>query len=146
MGNKRLEHSLVIDAEPRRCFEAITEYESFPQWQGAVKDVEVLSRDDKGRGRDVRFQIDAKVREVSYTLRYSYEAPHLITWDYVDGDVKSVDGEFVFEDQRDGTSLATYSLAIDPGVWLPGPVKKVLTDQVMKRSVEDLKRRVESDS
>jgi hypothetical protein len=31
-------------------------------------------------------------------------------------------------------------------VWLPAPVKKMLTDQVMKRSVEDLKRRVETDS
>jgi uncharacterized membrane protein len=146
MGAKRAEHSLMIEAEPSICFEAITDYETFPDWQAAVKSVEVLSLDEDGRGRDVCFHIDAKVREVNYTLRYSYEEPHLITWDYVDGDVKSVDGEFVFEDQRDGTTLATYSLAIDPGVWLPGPVKKVLTDQVMKRSVEDLKRRVESDS
>ena len=30
--------------------------------------------------------------------------------------------------------------------WLPGRVKKMLSDQVMKRSVEDLKRRVENDS
>jgi hypothetical protein len=28
-------------------------------------------------------------------------------------------------------------------VWLPGPLQKVLNDQVMKGSVEDLKRRVE---
>jgi hypothetical protein len=79
-------------------------------------------------------------------LRYSYERPRLITWDYVDGDVKSVDGEYLFEDQGDGTTRATYSLEIDPGVWLPGPVKRMLTEQVMKRSVEDLKRRVETDS
>jgi ribosome-associated toxin RatA of RatAB toxin-antitoxin module len=139
-------HSLLIEAEPAVCFGKITDYETFPEWQAAVKEVDVLSRDADGLGRDVRFAIDAKVREVSYTLRYSYERPHLITWDYVEGDVKSVDGEFVFEDQGDGTTLATYSLDIDPGVWLPGPVKKMLTDQVMKRSVEDLKRRVENDS
>jgi ribosome-associated toxin RatA of RatAB toxin-antitoxin module len=146
MASKRAEHALVIDADPAVCFDAITDYETFPEWQAAVKDVEVLSRDADGRGRDVRFDIDAKVRQVSYTLRYSYEAPHLITWDYVEGDVKSVDGEFTFEDRRDGTTLATYALVIDPGVWLPGPVKKMLTDQVMKRSVEDLKRRVENHS
>jgi ribosome-associated toxin RatA of RatAB toxin-antitoxin module len=139
-------YSLVIGAGPGVCFEAITAYETFPEWQAAVKDVQVLSRDEQGRGRDVRFHIDAKVREVSYTLRYSYEAPHLITWDYVDGDVRSVDGEYVFEDQLDGTTRATYALQIDPGVWLPGRVKKMLTDQVMRRSVEDLKRRVEADS
>ena len=139
-------HSLVIEAEPAVCFAAITDYETFPEWQLAVKRVDVLSRDDHGRGLEVRFTIDAKVRQVGYTLRYSYEPPHLVSWDYVDGDVRSVDGEFVFEDQRDGTTMATYSLRIDPGVWLPGPVKKLLTDQVMKRSVEDLKRRVENDS
>jgi ribosome-associated toxin RatA of RatAB toxin-antitoxin module len=139
-------HSLLIEAEPAVCFDEITAYETFPEWQAAVKQVDVLSRDDEGRGRDVWFAIDAKVRQVSYTLRYSYERPHLVTWDYLDGDVKSVDGEYVFEDQGDGTTLATYSLDIDPGVWLPGPVKKMLTDQVMKRSVEDLKRRVETDS
>lgn len=143
MGKKRAEHSMVIEASPQACFDAIVDYDSFPDWQAAVKDVEVLSRDDEGRGREVRFTIDAKVRTVNYTLRYSYEPPHSITWDFVEGDVKDVDGEFVFEDRRDGTTLATYSLALDPGVWLPGPVSKVLTDQVMKRSVEDLKRRVE---
>jgi ribosome-associated toxin RatA of RatAB toxin-antitoxin module len=139
-------HSLVIEAEPAVCFDEITDYETFPEWQAAVKEVDVLSRDAAGRGRDVHFAIDAKVRQVAYTLRYSYEPPHLVTWDYVDGDVKSVDGEYVFEDQGDGTTLATYSLDIDPGVWLPGRVKKLLTDQVMKRSVEDLKRRVENHS
>lgn len=138
-------HSLLIEADPTTCFEAITSYETFPEWQAAVKEVDVLSVDDAGRGREVRFQIDAKVRQVSYTLRYSYENPHLITWEYVDGDVRSVDGQYTFE-EADGGTLATYVLDIDPGVWLPGPVKKMLTDQVMKRSVEDLKRRVENDS
>jgi ribosome-associated toxin RatA of RatAB toxin-antitoxin module len=139
-------HSLLIEAEPAVCFDEITDYETFPEWQSAVKEVDVLTTNDEGIGRDVRFVIDAKVREVSYTLRYSYEQPHLVTWEYVEGDVRSVEGDFVFEDQGDGTTLATYSLDIDPGVWLPGRVKKLLTDQVMKRSVEDLKRRVENDS
>jgi uncharacterized membrane protein len=139
-------HSLVIEAEPAVCFDEITDYETFPEWQAAVKEVDVLSWDDDGLGRDVRFVIDARVRSVSYTLRYSYEQPHRVMWDYVEGDVRSVEGEFSFADQGDGTTLATYSLEIDPGVWLPGPVKKMLTDQVMKRSVEDLKRRVETDS
>jgi ribosome-associated toxin RatA of RatAB toxin-antitoxin module len=139
-------HSLLIEAEPAVCFNEITAYETFPEWQSAVKEVDVLSLDEHGLGRDVRFAIDARVRSVSYTLRYSYERPHLITWEYVEGDVRSVEGDFAFADQGDGTTLATYSLDIDPGVWLPGRVKKMLTEQVMTRSVEDLKRRVENDS
>ena len=139
-------HSLLIEAKPAVCFDEITDYETFPEWQSAVKEVDVLTVDGSGLGRDVRFLIDARVRSVSYVLRYSYERPHLVTWEYVEGDVRSVEGDFSFEDQGDGTTLATYSLDIDPGVWLPGRVKKMLTEQVMKRSVEDLKRRVENDS
>ena len=81
---------------------------------------------------------------MAYTLDYSYEEPHLITWDYVEGDVREIGGEYVLEDLGDGTTLATYTLRIDPGVWLPGPLAKVLNDQVMRRSVEDLKARVEN--
>ena len=103
-----------------------------------------MARDREGRGREVAFEIDAKVRTIRYRLRYSYEPPHRIAWDYVEGDVKDVDGEFVLEDRGDGTTLATYSLALDAGVWMPGPLRKVLSDQVMKGAVEDLKRRVES--
>jgi len=141
---KRAEQQIVVDGTPQQCFDALLDYESFPEWQRAVKSVDVESRDRGGRGRDVAFEIDAKVKTIRYRLRYSYEPPHRIAWEYLDGDVKDVEGEMVLEDRGDGTTLATYSLALDAGVWLPGPLRKVLSDQVMKGAVEDLKRRVES--
>ncbi len=133
----------MVQGTPDECFDALVDYESFPSWQRAVRAVDVVTRDSAGRGEEVSFEIDAKVKTINYTLRYSYEPPGRITWDYVEGDVKDVDGEMTLEDQGDGTTLATYSLALDPGVWLPGPLQKVLNDQVMKGSVEDLKKRVE---
>ena len=140
---KKAEQQIVVEGTPQECFDALVDYERFPDWQRAVKTVDVVTRDSAGRGEEVSFEIDAKVKTIRYTLRYSYEPPARITWDYVSGDVKDVDGEMTLEDQGDGTTLATYSLALDPGVWLPGPLQKVLNDQVMKGSVEDLKRRVE---
>jgi uncharacterized membrane protein len=140
---KRAEHSAEIEAARERCFQALLEYETFPDWQRAVKSVEVLSRDDEGRGRDVEFHIDAKVKQVRYVLRYSYEPPGWIGWDYVEGDVKDVDGEFVLDQADDGVTLATYRLTLDAGVWLPGPIQKILSEQVMKGAVEDLKKRME---
>lgn len=134
---------MEIAGTPQDCFDALVEYETFPEWQGAVKSVDVLTRNDEGLGEEVAFEVDAKVRKISYTLRYRYEEPHRITWDYLDGDIKSIDGEFILEDLGDGSTLATYSLDLDPGVWLPGKVAKVLNEQVMRGSVEDLKKRVE---
>jgi uncharacterized membrane protein len=141
---KRAEQQIVVEGTPQQCFDALVDYESFPDWQRAVKSVEVEKRDRSGRGRDIAFEIDAKVKTISYRLRYSYEPPHRITWEYLDGDVKDVDGEMVLEDRGDGTTLATYSLALDAGVWLPGRLAKILNEQVMKGSVEDLKQRVEA--
>ena len=140
---KHAEHSAEIAAARERCFEELLDYESFPDWQRAVRSVAVLSRDGEGRGRDVEFHIDAKVKRVRYVLAYSYEPPEWIGWEYVEGDVKDVGGEFVLEQAGDGLTLATYRLTLDAGVWLPGPVRKVLSDQVMKGAVDDLRQRVE---
>ena len=141
---KHAEQQIVVEGSPQECFDALLDYETFPEWQRSVNSVEVVTRDRAGRGEEVAFEIDAKVKTIRYRLRYSYEPPHRIAWEYLGGDVKDVDGEMVLEDQGDGTTLATYSLALDPGVWMPGPLQKVLNDQVMKGSVEDLKRRVEA--
>lgn len=144
MGKKHVEKQIAIDATPQACFDALTAYETFTEWQDAVISCEVITRDDEGRGKEVAFEVDAKAKKVHYRLEYKYEEPHWIGWDYLEGDVKSIDGEYTFEDNGDGTTLATYSLAIDPGVWVPGPLQKVLSEQVMRGNMEDLKQRVES--
>lgn len=140
----RAEHSLEIDAPPAACFDALVDYESFPEWQAAVEEIEVLDRHVDGLGRDVRVRVDAKLRTVAYTLRYSYERPEWIGWDYVEGDVEHVEGEFRLAPIDGGhRTLATYLLGIDPGFPAPALVVRRLNGVVMKRSVEDLKREVE---
>lgn len=134
----------MVQGTPQQCFDALLDFDSYPDWQQAVKDCEVQSRDGKGRGQRVFFEIDAKAKGISYTLDYSYEEPHMLTWEFVAGDVRDIEGEFVLEDRGDGTTLATYGLRIDSGTWLPGKIASILNDQVMQRSVEDLKARVET--
>jgi uncharacterized membrane protein len=144
VGIHRAEHTLEIDAPPAACFDALVDYESFPAWQAAVEAVEVIDRHPDGLGRDVRVQVDAKVRQFTYTLRYSYERPERISWDYVEGDVEHVEGEFRLEPLAGGErTRATYVLGIDPGFPAPGLVVRRLNGAVMKRSVEDLKREAE---
>jgi uncharacterized membrane protein len=145
VGKKHAEHQVVIDGSPQACFDALTDYDTFPDWQKSIRTVEVVSRDKQGRGSEVAFEIDAIVRQISYRLQYHYEEPHRISWDYLGGDIKSVDGEYVFEDNGDGTTLATYQLALDPGVWIPGPIATKLREQVMQRSMDELKTRVEKE-
>jgi hypothetical protein len=141
---KRAERQIVVRGTPQQCFDALLDFESYPDWHQAVTDCEVQSRDGKGRGQRVWFEIDAKVKRISYTLDYSYEEPHMLTWEFVAGDVRDIDGELVLEDRGDGTTLATYGLSIGAGVSMPGKIDSILNDQVMQRSVADLKARVET--
>ena len=80
MAHRKAERQIVIADRPQACFEALTDYESMPSWQSTVKSCEVLSRDEAGRGREVSWEIDAKVRAISYRLEYEYEEPHRIAY------------------------------------------------------------------
>ena len=114
------------------------DFEAYPSWSSNVEAV-TLHGDDV-----VEFLIDAKVKKVRYVLRYFFEEPGRVWWEYVEGDVKSVEGEYRFDEVQPGLTRMTYRLTMDPGAFLPGPIKKVLVNVVMKGSVEDLKRHVES--
>ena len=74
-----------IDATPQACFGAMTDYERLPEWQGAVRRVDVLERDAHGRGRVVEYEVDARVKRVRYCLRQIYDEPHRIASEYLEG-------------------------------------------------------------
>jgi uncharacterized membrane protein len=144
MGLNWAEHSVEIDAPIETCFAAIVDYETFPTWQGAVTDTEVLDWDAKGRGKRVRLFIDAKVRQVDYTLDYSYEEPERIEWDFVEGNgISAADGHYLFEDLGNDRTRATYKLGLEVGIPLPGPVARRAHKSTLKGSVEDLRKEAE---
>ena len=142
MGVHSAEQSERIAAPPQACFDAIFDFESYPEWQQAVESVEVLERDGDGVATVVAFAIDAKVRKIGYTLRYHHDGAERIWWELVEGDVAAVEGEYLLEAKGDSTH-ATYRLGIDPGVRVPGLLARHLTKGVMRRSITDLRDEVE---
>ncbi len=141
MGVHSAEQSERIAAPPQACFDALCDFESYPEWQQAVESVEVLERDAGGIATTVAFRIDAKVRKIAYTLRYHHDAPKRIWWELIEGDVAAVEGEYLLDADGDSTR-ATYRLGIDPGVPVPGLLARQLTRGVMRRSVTDLRDEV----
>jgi Polyketide cyclase / dehydrase and lipid transport len=80
---------------------------------------------------------------VTYRLHYHYDRPHRVWWEFIEGEgIEHVEGEYLLE-PSDGGTRATYKLGIDPGVPIPGIIAGRLHKGVMRRSVQDLKRRVE---
>ncbi|MGH2953619.1 MAG: SRPBCC family protein [Solirubrobacterales bacterium] len=145
MGISRAEQSIEIAAPAAACYDAIVDFETYPQWQDAVIGVEVLERYPDGLGKHVRLRVDAKLREVVYVLHYHHDRPRRLWWDFVEGDgVAHIDGEYLFEPLGDGArTLATYRLGVDAGVPMPGFIARRLNEGVMRRSIEDTKAEIE---
>ena len=143
MGLHWADNTIEIAASPDEVFDAITDYESFPEWISAVYEVEVKESDKEGLGEIVSFVADGKVRKIRYTLQYHYERPNRIWWDFLDGEgIKQMDGEWNIEESGDGTA-ATYKVGVDAGRGIPGPVVKRSNKQTIAAVNKELKAEAE---
>ncbi len=142
------ERTVEIDAPIERCYAIAADLESSPEWQGSLRDVEVLERDAERRAVLVETESDAKVKSVRATLRFSYEPTERIRWVQEKGDTKSLEGSWHFEDLGEGRTRATYALAADPGrmlgMLLRGPAEGRVRDFLLGGAAEGLKARAES--
>jgi uncharacterized membrane protein len=147
MGTISGARSVEIDAPMERCYEIASDIDHAPEWQGSLKDVEVLERDGSKRALIVETESDAKVKTVRATLRFSYEEPTAIRWVQEKGDTKSLTGSWTFEDLGDGQTRATYALEADPGrmlgILLRGPAATKVRDFLLGDAAEGLKQRAE---
>lgn len=139
-----LTQSEEVGAPPTACFAQLVDMERYPEWQSAVRTVEIRTRDRAGRPEVVRFEIDLHVRRVSYTLRYTHEPPHRLTWTFVEGDVADISGSYLLEPLGHDRTRATYALAVDLGRAVPGLLVRRTGAAAMRRSILELKSRVEA--
>jgi uncharacterized membrane protein len=148
MANVRGDRTVEIDAPIERCFEIAADIQNAPEWQGSLKDVEVLERDKYKRAELVETESDAKVKTVKARLRFSYEEPTRITWVQEKGDTKALKGWWDFEDLGEGRTRATYGLDVDPGrmlgMLLRGPVQDQVRNFLLGGAAEGLKKQAES--
>jgi ribosome-associated toxin RatA of RatAB toxin-antitoxin module len=136
--------SADVDAPPQACFDALTDFERLPEWQGAVREVRVLERDEQGRGKVVEYAVDAKFKTVRYRLRQTYDAPHRVDSEYLGGDFRDFSGGWRLRELDGGERThVELDLRIDPGRFVPGPLRNAIADAVMRRALRDLKAYVE---
>jgi uncharacterized membrane protein len=147
MGVIKGDRSVEIEAPIERCFEIAADVENATEWQGSLRDVEVLERDGDKRPALVETESDAKVKNVKAVLRFSYDPPTSITWEQEKGDTKSLHGSWAFEDLGGGRTKATYALEADPGrmlgLLLRGPAEGMVRDFLLGNAAEGLKEQAE---
>ena len=118
MGWHEADTSVVAAARPQDCFDVLIDCIGMPEWQVGLRTCKVLSRDEQGRPKDVAFEVAAIVKTMRYTLRHSYEEPHRITGEYLDGDFEDFAGEWLMEETASGARTSTSGAASTP--WRQG--------------------------
>ena len=148
MGQIEGERAVEIEAPIERCFDIAADIEGATEWQGSLKDVEVLEEDADGRAELVETESDAKVKTVKARLRFSYFPNERIEWVQEKGDTKSLKGWWDFEDLGGGRTRAAYGLSVDPGRMLGmlvrGPVEDQVRNFLLGGAAEGLKQKAES--
>ncbi len=138
--------STVIEAPIDEVYAVAADIEGSPRWQPEIKRAEALEHDGDEQVL-VETETDAKVRTLKSTLRFSYDPPHGLSWRQEDGDLKSVEGSWSFEDAGDGTTKATYEMTVDLGRMLGmvirGPLVGVLRGQLVESMPDKLKKEIE---
>jgi uncharacterized membrane protein len=147
MGTISGDRTVEIEAPIERCYEIAADIENAPDWQGSLKDVEVLERDGERRALLVETESDAKVKSVRALLRFSYDPPTGIRWVQEKGDTKALTGSWSFEDLGGGRTRATYALEADPGrmlgLLLRGPAEAKVRDFLVGNAADGLKEKAE---
>lgn len=136
-----------IDAPIDEVWALVEDVEQAPDWQGGMKDMHVLERDDENRASLCEAESDAKVRTVKSIVRFEYEPPTALRWTQVKGELKSVDGRWDLEDLGDGRTRATYWIETDLGRMLSlvirGPLVDLLRDMLAGARAGELKQAIE---
>ncbi|MGH2756562.1 MAG: SRPBCC family protein [Actinomycetota bacterium] len=136
--------NIDVAATAEEIFDVATDFEAYPEWNANIKRVEIKETDPEGRATKVWYEVDAKVKRITYTLAYDYsDAPGAFSWDLLDGDVKALSGSYEFDEFDDVTEVR-YQTRIDPGFPMPGFLKRQGEKQIVKGALADLKKRVES--
>jgi uncharacterized membrane protein len=148
MGEIRGERSVEIAAPIERCFAIAADIQWAPEWQGSLKDVEVLERDGDKRAYVVETESDAKVKTVKARLRFTYDEPTGIKWVQEKGETKALEGYWHFEELGSESTRATYGLIVDPGrmlgMLLRGPAVDKVRDFLLGGAAEGLKKKAEA--
>jgi ribosome-associated toxin RatA of RatAB toxin-antitoxin module len=141
---QRATESITVNASPETIYAVVTDFEHYADWVSDLKRIEVLTRDDQGRGLEVEFRAAAFGRSTTYTLHYDYaKAPAELSWRQVQGDLtETLDGRYRFDSDGDETKV-TYDLEVELLVPIPTFIKSRAAYRIQTQALRELKAQAE---
>jgi ribosome-associated toxin RatA of RatAB toxin-antitoxin module len=143
----RTESRITIQAPAAAVLDVIADFDSYPEWTGAVKQTETLVTDDDGWAEQVKFVLDAGAIKDTYTLGYDWDVDQYgsgtVSWHLVEGQMlKAMQGSYELRASGTATDV-TYRLAVDLKIPMLGMLRRKAEKVIIETALNELKKRVE---
>ncbi len=141
---QRATESITVNASPETIYAVVTSFEHYADWVSDLKRIDVVSRDEQGRGLEVEFRAAAFGRSTTYTLHYDYsKAPRELSWRQIQGDLtETLNGRYTFDADGDETKV-TYDLEVELLVPIPTFIKSRAAYRIQTQALRELKAQAE---
>ncbi len=143
----RTESTIAVGAQPGAVLDVIADFESYPQWTGAVREAKVLEQDENGWATQVRFTLDAGAIRDTYTLAYEWDLDDdgtgTVSWTLVEASLlKAMDGSYRVRRNESGAEVS-YRLTVDLRMPMLGMLRRKAEKAIIDAALNELKKRVE---
>ena len=138
--------STIMIAAPRSVVMAvIADFAAYPGWAG-VQSAEVLGEPDAdGRGRVVRFELDAGIIKDRFVLGYQWDGDEQVRWELAEHGsvISAMSGAYILADRGDGTEV---SFELTVGIRIPviGMLRRRVEKTIIDTALRGLKSRAEA--
>ncbi|ALG85170.1 SRPBCC family protein [Gordonia phthalatica] len=139
------EQSIVMNADVADILAVIADFDAYPEWVTAAREVNVVERDAQGRGVHVTFVLDAGVLADTYELRYVWDDDGAgVSWTLLSSDLqRAQEGSYRLVQQVPGSTKVTYTLMVDLRIPMISQLKRRAEKAITETALGELKKRVE---
>ena len=133
--------TILIKSPIQKVYEAVVDFESYPQFLNDVKSAKIAWIDDKEM--EVTFKLNL-IKEITYTLSFELDPPQGVYWKLKTGDMmKANTGSWKLKMKSDDLTEATYSIDIEFGLWVPKVITQTLIEKSLPQTLSQFKKRAE---
>jgi len=135
------ETSIIIAVPPKKIYDVVADFDSYPDFQPEVKKVETHK---KGKQVSATFELSV-IKKIRYTLNFHFTPNKKIAWNFVEGDLfKDNQGHWLFEEEGKNKTKATYHVEVSFGFMVPSMITNKLIGHNLPAMLEKFKQRAES--
>jgi ribosome-associated toxin RatA of RatAB toxin-antitoxin module len=138
--------AIQINAPRAVVWDVLTDFQRYPRIFKRIQSCRVTKREGDLVFTESCLKPQLFVQEpVQHAINDLGKAPCQLNWRALDGNFKAMDGTWELSPLSGDRCLATYTLEVDPGNLVPGPLVAVILHGMQKEITAQLKRAAEID-